>query len=96
MPFLSKVYERLVSSRLCAFMETRHQYAYRKGRGTCNALLVIVCEGQVALDRGKELAVLQIDFGAAFDAFFTNAGVRVGGAVFDVIADFFRGIAQRV
>ena len=47
MPVLSKVYERLVSSRMCAFMETervfpRHQYAYRKGLGTFDALLDIV------------------------------------------------------
>ena len=46
-PVLPKVYKRLVSSRLCAFMETdgvfpKHQYAYRKGLGTCDALLDIV------------------------------------------------------
>ena len=75
-PVLSKVYERLVSSRLCAFMETEgvfpmHQYAYRKGLGTCDALLDIVCAGQAALDSGRELAVVQIDF----SALFTNCGM---------------------
>ena len=44
-----------------------HQYAYRKGLGTCDALLDIVFEGQVALDRGRELAVVQIVFRAIFD-----------------------------
>ena len=39
-----------------------HKYAFRKGLGTCDAMLDIVCVGQAALDRGRELAVLQIDF----------------------------------
>ena len=73
-PFLSKVYERLVSSRLCAFMETegvfpRHHYAYRMGMGTYDALLDIVCAGKGALDRGRELSAVQIDFSAGFDRF---------------------------
>ena len=46
-PVQSKVYERLVSCRLCAFLETecvfpRHQYANRKGLRTYDALLDIV------------------------------------------------------
>ena len=45
----------------------RHQYAYRKGLETCDALLDIVCAGQAALGHGRELAVVQIDFSAAFD-----------------------------
>ena len=62
-PLLFKVYERLVSFRLCASMETevvfpRHQYAYCKGLEACDALLDIECAGQAALDRGRELAVV--------------------------------------
>ena len=62
-PVLSKVYERSVSSRLYAFMETegvfpRHQYAYRKGLRTCDSLLDMDRAGQVALDRRKKLAVV--------------------------------------
>ena len=43
-PILSKVFERLVSVRLGRFMECRGvlpttQFAYRKGIGTCDALL---------------------------------------------------------
>ena len=43
-PVLSKVFERLVSVRLGRFMECSGvlpttQFAYRKGRGTCDALL---------------------------------------------------------
>ena len=45
----------------------RHQYAYRKGLETYDAPLDIVYAEQVTLDRGRELAVIQIDFRAAFD-----------------------------
>ena len=36
----------------------RHQCAYRKGLGTCDALLDIVYAGQATLDNGRELAVV--------------------------------------
>ena len=39
----------------------------RKSLGTCDALLHIVCAGQMELERGGELALVQIDFSAAFD-----------------------------
>ena len=44
--------------------------------GTCDALLDIVCAGQIELDRGGELALVKIDFSAAFDK------VNHGGLVF--------------
>ena len=70
--FLSKVFERLISLRFGRFLErsgvlSSHQYSYRKSLGTCDALLDIVCAGQMVLDRGGELALVQIDFSAAFD-----------------------------
>ena len=45
-PMLPKVFERLVSVRLERFMEGRGvfpttQFAYRKGLGTCDALLCV-------------------------------------------------------
>ena len=53
-----------------------HQYSYRKSLGICDALLDIVCAGQLELDRGGELALVQIDFSAAFDR------VNHGGLVY--------------
>ena len=106
-PVLSKVYERLVSSRLSVFMERegifpRHQYAYRKNLGTCDALLDLVGVGHAALDAGSELALVQIDFSAAFDK-VNHAGlvhklqtVGVGGWVLDVIVSFLTNRVQRV
>ena len=40
---------------LCAFMDVfhRHQYAYIKGLGTCDAVIDIACEGKATLDRER-------------------------------------------
>ena len=57
-PILSKVFERPVSVRLGRFMECRgvllttHQFAYRKGLGTCDALLCVAHTVQSALEMG--------------------------------------------
>ena len=54
-PILSKVFERLVSVRLGRFMEGRGvllttQFAYRKGLGTCDAILCVAHSLQSALE----------------------------------------------
>ena len=66
------VLERLVSVRLGRFMECRGvllttQFAYRKGLGTCDALLCVAYTLQSALKLGQEARIVQIDFSAAFD-----------------------------
>ena len=43
------------------------QFAYRKGLGTCDALLCVSLTLQSALERGQEARIVQIDFNAAFD-----------------------------
>ena len=61
----------------------------------------IVCAAQAALDRRRELDVVQIDFSAAFDRVSHSdllhklRDVGVGGSVFDVIAGFLSGRVQR-
>ena len=69
---LSKVFERLVPVRLGRFMECRGvlpttQFAYRKGLGTCDAILCVAHTLQSALEMGQEARIVQIDFSAAFD-----------------------------
>ena len=69
---LSKMFERLVSIRLGRFMERNGvlpttQFAYRKGLGTCDALLSVSDTLQSALESGQEPRIVQIDFSAAFD-----------------------------
>ena len=66
------VLERLVSDRLGRFMECRGvlpttQFAYRKGLGTCDALLCVAHTLQSALKLWQEARLVQIDFSAAFD-----------------------------
>ena len=77
-PVLSKVFERLVVVRLGRFMEhcgmlPTTQFAYRKGLGTCDALLCVSHTLQSALESGQEARIVQIDFSAAFDR--VNQGV---------------------
>ena len=43
------------------------QFAYRKGLGTCDALLCVSHTLQSALESGQEARRVQIDFSAAFD-----------------------------
>ena len=79
-----------------------HQYSYRKGLGTCDALLDIVCSGQLELDRGGELALVQIDFSAAFDRVnhgglvFKLREAGVGGLILKVFQNFLSSRTQRV
>ena len=59
-PILSKVFERLVSVHLGRFMEGRGvlpttQFAYRKGLGTCDALLCVHTPSRVLWRWGRRL-----------------------------------------
>ena len=42
-------------------------FAYRKGLGTCDALLCVYHTLQSAFESGQEARIVQIDFTAAFD-----------------------------
>ena len=106
-PVLSKVFERLIALRFGRFLErsgvlSSHQYSYRKSLGTCDALLDIVCAGQLELDRGGELALVQIDFTAAFDRVnhgglvFKLRETGVGGMILKVFQNFLSSRTQRV
>ena len=106
-PVLLKVFERLITLRFGRFLErsgvlSSHQYSYRKGLGTCEALLDIVCAGQLELDRGGELALIQIDFSVAFDMVnhwglvFKLRDAGVGGLILKVFQNFLSSRTQRV
>ena len=43
------------------------QFAYRKGLGTCDALLCVSHTLQSALESGQKVRIVQIDFRASFD-----------------------------
>ena len=71
-PVLSKVFEKIVSGKLSHFLERNSmlllsQFSYRRGLGTCDALLTLSHTLQVALDRGMEGNLVQLDFSDALD-----------------------------
>ena len=96
---LSNVFKRLVSVDLGRFMERNgvlpnSQFAYRKGLGTCDALLCVSYTLQSALERRQEARIIQIDFSAAFD-WVNNQGilyklcsVGIGGSVLSIFTQF--------
>ena len=50
----------------CGVLPTT-QFSYRKGLGTCDALLCVSHTMQSELESGQDALIVQIDFGAAFD-----------------------------
>ena len=96
---LSKVFESLVSVHLGRFMEPNGvipttQFAYRKGLGTCDALLCVSHILQSALESGREARIVQIDFSAAFDRvnhlgiLYKLCSVCIGGSVLSILTQF--------
>ena len=70
------------------------QFAYRKGLGTCDALLCVSHTLQSALESGQEAMIVQIDFSAAFDG-VNHLGVLnklcsvgIGGSVLCILTQF--------
>ena len=95
-PKLYKVFQLLVSVHLGRFMDCRFvlptiQFAYRKGLGTCDALLSVAHTLQTALEMGQEARIVQIYFNVAFERvnhqgiLFTLCSVGVGGTVLFVL-----------
>ena len=74
----------------------------QKNLGTYDALLDIICAGQMELDMGGELALVQIDFSAAFDRanhgglVFILREAGVGGMILKVFKSFLSSHTQRV
>ena len=106
-PALSKVFEKLIASRLGRFCESQglfpaNQFAYRKGLGTCDCLLSLTHRLQSALDAGEESRMVLIDFSAAFDRVNHRGLVHklkalgIGGGLLSVITNFLSGRVQRV
>ena len=93
--------------RLGRFMEQcgalpTTQFAYRKGLGTCDALLCVSHTLQSALESGQETRIVQIDFSAAFDMvnhqgiLYRLSSVGIGGSVLSVLMQFLSNRSQYV
>ena len=67
------------------------QFAFRKGLGTCDALLYVSHTLHSALESGQEARIVQIDFSAAFDRvnhqgiLYKLSHVGIGGSVLSVL-----------
>ena len=70
------------------------QFAYRKGLGTCDALLCVSYTLQSALESGQEARIVQINFSAAFDKvnhqgiLYKISSVGIVGSVLSVLTQF--------
>ena len=93
--------------RLGRFMEhfgvlPTTQFAYRKGLGTCDALLCVSHTLQSALESGQEARIVQIDFNAAFDRvnhqgiLYKLCSVGIGGSMLSVLTQFLSNRSQYV
>ena len=96
----------MVSVRLGRFIERSGvlpttQFAYRKGLGTCDALL---CMSRTlsALESGQNARIIQIDFSATLDRanhrgiLYNLCSVGIGGSVLSILTQFPSNRSQHV
>ena len=77
-------------------------FAYRKGLGTCDALLCVSHILQSALESGQEARIVQIDFSAAFGRvdhlgiLYKLCSVGIGGSILSILTQFLSNRSQQV
>ena len=97
----------MLAKRLDNFAEKRNlfpnlQFGFRKGLGTCDALLTITNFVQKALDSGCEVRMVGLDFSAAFGRVnhkalvFKLRQLGVGGPFLSILTEFLSNRLQRV
>ena len=72
LPALSKVFERLMNTRLTSYLETncilnKSQFGFRKGLSTSDAILEFLDHAYSSLDSKKHLIAIFLDLSKAFD-----------------------------
>ena len=78
------------------------QFAYRRGVGTCDALLCVSHTLQSALENGQEARTVQIDFSAAFDRvnhqdiLYWLCSVGTLGSVLSILTQFLSNRSHHV
>ena len=78
------------------------QFAYRKGLGTCDALLCVSHTLQSALESGQEARIVQTHFSAAFDRvnhlgiLYKLCSVGIAGSVLSILTQFLSNRSQQV
>ena len=77
-------------------------FAYRKGLGTCEALLCVSHTLQSALESGQEGMIVQIDFSAAFyrvnyqGILYKLCSVGIGGSVLSILIQVLSNRSQHI
>ena len=85
----------------CGMLPTT-KFAYRKGLGTCDALLGVSHTLQSGLESGQEARIVQIYFSDAFDRvnhqgnLYKLSSVGIGGSVLCVMTQFLSNRSQHV
>ena len=78
------------------------RFSYRKGLGTCDALLCVSHTLQGALESGQKAKIVQIDFSAAVDRanhqdiLYRLCSVGIGGSVLSILTQFLTNRSQHV
>ena len=86
----------------CSGLLPTTEFAYRKGLGTCDALMYTSHTLQSALKSGQEARIVQIDFSAAFDRvnhlgiLYKLCSVSIGGTVLSILTQFLSNRSQQV
>ena len=106
-PILSKIFERLLAKRLIQYCDSigaipDTQFGFRKGLGTCDALLTLTHDLQSSLDCRHESRIVAIDFSSAFDIVNHKALIYklqllgIGGSLLNIFRNFLTNRSQRV
>ena len=86
----------------CSGVLPTTQFAYRKGLGTCDALLCVSHTLQSEFESGQEARFVQIDLSAAFDRvnrlgiLYELCSVGIGGSVLSILTQFLSNRSQQV
>ena len=86
----------------CSGVLPTTKFAYRKGLGTCDALLCVSHTLQSALEHGQEARMVRIDFSAAFDMvkhlgiLYKLCSVGIGNSVLSILTQFQSNRSQQV
>ena len=72
-PILSNIFECLLVKHIFGFIDRSNvlpptQFGFRKVLGTCDGLLHLTHDLQLALDKGFEARIVSLDFSSAFDS----------------------------
>ena len=106
-PFLKKIFEKFEAGKLSHYFEStsllpHSQFSYRRGLGTCDALLTLSLHLRMALDGGMEGILVQLGFPAAFDRVSHHGllcklrPIGVKGQFLLIITEFLIDRRQRV